>query len=336
MDPPSLISTSANSQPSQSQPEEHLPKVLMLRPPAAFTAFQSDFSRNFHFIKAYESRIPTDQFLASHAADVTAMLVSGAGPPITAADVLRHLPSLKCIVTTSAGLNHIDMAECRRRGISVANAGEVFAVDTADTAVALLIAVLRKISAGDRYLRGGLWSAKGDYTLGNKLGGKTVGIVGLGNIGLKVARRLEAFGCSILYNSRKMRPSVSYRYYSDVCELAADTDILIICCALTDQTRHLITKQVLSELGKNGVIINVARGAIIDEKELVRCLVEDEIAGAGLDVFENEPNVPKELFALDNVVLSAHQSVFTSESFRNMSVSPQNPDCHAIRSYQSW
>ncbi|GAB4861861.1 hypothetical protein Ancab_037117 [Ancistrocladus abbreviatus] len=301
----------------QPHPED-LPSVLVLRPPPVYSHFQSDFSRDFHFIKAYESPLPTPQFLTTYASHITAMLVTGAGPPITKDDVLQYLPSLVCIVTTSAGLNHIDMAECRRRSIAVANTGDVYSNDVADATVALLIDVLRKISAGDRYVRGGLWTEDGLFALGSKLSGKRVGIVGLGNIGCKVAKRLEAFGCTILYNSRKMKPSVSYGYHSDVCDLAANVDILIICCALTDETKHMINKDVLSKLRKHGVIVNVARGAVIDEKELVRCLVEHEIAGAGLDVFENEPSVPKELFALDNVVLSPHRAVFTSESFHDV------------------
>lgn len=150
-----------------------------------------------------------------------------------------------------------------------------------------------------------------------QVGGKRVGIVGLGSIGSLVAKRLEAFGCCISYNSRKQKPSVSYPFYSNVCELAANNDVLIICCGLTEETRHMINKQVLSALGKEGVVVNIGRGPIIDEQELVKCLVQGDIKGAGLDVFEKEPAVPKELFELDNVVLSPHCAVFTWETFRD-------------------
>ncbi|OMP00554.1 D-isomer specific 2-hydroxyacid dehydrogenase, NAD-binding protein [Corchorus olitorius] len=149
------------------------------------------------------------------------------------------------------------------------------------------------------------------------LGGKRVGIVGLGSIGTEVAKRLEAFGCTISYNSRKKKPCVSYTFYPHVVELAANCDVLIICCALTDETYHLIDNKVLTALGENGVIVNIARGPIIDEKELVRCLVQGEIGGAGLDVFEHEPDVPTELFGLDNVVMSPHNAVFTNETFED-------------------
>ena len=148
-----------------------------------------------------------------------------------------------------------------------------------------------------------------------QLGGKRVGIVGLGSIGSAVARRLGAFGCTILYHSKRKKPSVSYKFFSNVTDLAAESDVLITTCALTDETHHIIDKEVMLALGKDGIIINVGRGALVDEKELVRCLMEGEIGGAGLDVFKNEPVVPQELFHMDNVVLTHHQAVFTPESF---------------------
>lgn len=153
---------------------------------------------------------------------------------------------------------------------------------------------------------------------GFQLGCKQVGIVGLGSIGIEVAKRLEAFGCSISYNSRSKKPLVPYTFYPDVVELAVNCDALIICCSLTDETHQLIGKEVLSALGKDGVIINIARGPVIDEKELVRCLVKGEIRGAGLDVFEHEPDVPVELLALANVVMSPHHAVCTTESVEEL------------------
>ncbi|RVX08960.1 Glyoxylate/hydroxypyruvate reductase HPR3 [Vitis vinifera] len=222
--------------------------------------------------------------------------------PVTS-QTLYKLPSLECIVASSAGVDHIDLTTCRLRGIAVANGSQAFSEDVADYAVALLMDVLRKISAGDRYLRSGLWSTKGDYPLGWKvgwyflgrscgrtriqmtwlllqLGRKRVGIVGLGNIGSEVAKRLVAFGCGIAYNSRKKRSSVSFPYYADVCDLAANSDILVICCALTSETHHIINKDVMTALGKEGVIINVGRGSLINEKELVQFLVEGQIREA--------------------------------------------------------
>ena len=148
-----------------------------------------------------------------------------------------------------------------------------------------------------------------------QVGGKQIGIVGLGNIGLRVTQRLEAFGCIIAYNSRKVKPNVSYPYFGNILQLAKWSDILILCCSSTTETFHIVDKNVMTALGKDGIIINVGRGALIDEKELVQFLLSGEIGGAGLDVFENEPNVPQELFGLDNVVLSPHGAVLTPESF---------------------
>lgn len=139
--------------------------------------------------------------------------------------------------------------------------------------------------------------------------------MGLGSVGSEVAKRLVPFGCRIAYASRKKKPGVYYPFYANVSDLATDSDVLIVCCALTKETYHMINKDVMTALGKEGVIINVGRGALIDEKELVQFLVWGELGGAGLDVFEDEPNVPKELLTLDNVVLSPHVAVLTAESF---------------------
>lgn len=252
--------------------------------------------------------------LRLHGGSARALLCVGPSP--LRKDTLDCLPSLECVVTACVGFDHIDLSECRHRGISVANVGDIFSDDVADCAVGLLIDVLRKISAAHRFVRAGSWSDLSMFPLGSTLGGKRVGIVGLGSIGSRIARRLVSFGCSIAYNSRQKNPSVSFPYYASVYDLALDSDMLILCCSLTEQTHHMINENVLTALGKKGVIINVGRGALINEKELVQFLVEGKIGGAGLDVFENEPNVPKELFDLDNVVLSPHGAIFTPESVK--------------------
>ncbi|CAN1308321.1 Glyoxylate/hydroxypyruvate reductase HPR3 [Linum perenne] len=279
---------------SPQQQQEDLPIVLVLKKPPAFSVLGDHHftSTKFRYLKAFDSPLPLHDFLTAHACSVRAMIASG-GAFVDAA-VLDLLPELRFIVTTSAGLNQLDLHECRHRGMRIANAGDVFSADVADCAVGLLIDVLRKISASNRYVRSGAWASQGDYPLGSKLGGKRIGIVGLGRIGYQVARRLEAFGCSISYNSRKQKANIEYPFYEQVQDLAANS------------------------LGKEGVIVNIARGAVVDEQEMVRCLVEGEIAGAGLDVFENEPDVPGVLRKLDNVVLSPHCAVFTRESMMDI------------------
>ena len=140
----------------------------------------------------------------------------------------------------------------------------------------------------------------------DQLGGKRVGIVGLGRIGSEVAKRLEVFGCKISYNSRKKKDSVTYPFYIHVHELAANNDAIVVCCGLSDQSRHMIDKKVLLALGKEGVIVNVARGEVINEKEMIQCLLQGEIGGAGLDVFEDEPKMKPGLADCPNAVIVPH------------------------------
>ncbi|KAL7598982.1 hypothetical protein Lser_V15G25242 [Lactuca serriola] len=176
-----------------------------------------------------------------------------------------------------------------------------------------MLTTLRGISECDRYVRGGLWK-KGDFKLTTKFSGKKVGIIGLGRIGTAIAKRAEAFNCPISYYSRSQKPESNYKYFPSVVELASDCDILVVACALTEETRHIINRQVIDALGPKGFLINIGRGPHIDEPELVSALVERRIAGAGLDVYENEPHVPEELFGLDNVVLVPHIGSGTVET----------------------
>ncbi|XP_010533732.1 PREDICTED: glyoxylate/hydroxypyruvate reductase HPR3 [Tarenaya hassleriana] len=288
------------------------PLIVVLRSPSL--QFLDDrLSRNFRLLFAHTSPDPIPVFLRRSAVEsVRAITVVGLVP--VTAEIISLLPSLEVIVCTSVGVDHIDVAECKGRGIAVTNAGDAFSEDVADFAVGLLFDVLRRISAADRFVRSGHWARNGEYPLGFKMGGKRVGIVGLGSIGSLVAKRLEPFGCIVSYNSRTRKADVPYAYYPDIVSLAADNEILILCCSLTDKTHHIINREVMEKLGKGGVIINVGRGGLIDEKEMVSGLVKGEIGGAGLDVFEKEPDVPEELFGLDNVVLSPHVAVLTPES----------------------
>ncbi|KAL5718398.1 hypothetical protein ACHQM5_011303 [Ranunculus cassubicifolius] len=302
---------------AEDSPQYQEPVLLIGPPKSALTRFFPNLLTNFTFLSPFDfPPTPLPQFLLSQAQSIRVLFcISGGGSiPITS-ELLSCIPNLECIVNAGVGLDHVDLSECKRRGIRVTNAGEAFTEDVADCAVALVIDVLRRVSAADRYVRDGSWVTKGDYPLARKVGGKRVGIIGLGSIGSEVAKRLAAFGCIIAYNSRKKKDSVSFPFYSNVTDLATNSDVLILCCALTDKTYHIIDKTVLAALGKEGIIVNIGRGALIDEKELVHSLVNGEIGGAGLDVFENEPNVPKELFELDNVVLSPHCAVVTPESF---------------------
>lgn len=144
--------------------------------------------------------------------------------------------------------------------------------------------------------------------------GKRVGILGLGRIGTAIAKRVESFNCPISYHSRSKKPESKYKYFPSVIELASNCEILVVACALTEETRHIINREVIDALGPKGVVINIGRGPHIDEPELVLALVEGRLAGAGLDVFEHEPQVPEELFGLDNVVMVPHVGSSTVET----------------------
>ncbi|EES11740.1 glyoxylate/hydroxypyruvate reductase HPR3 isoform X2 [Sorghum bicolor] len=288
--------------------------LLLRRTDATFTAA---LRARFRIHDFYASGAPLPAFLTAAAAEAdpprAALVLAGGAIQVDAA-FLDAVPSLGCVVTTGAGVDHVDLAQCARRGVVVACAGEIFSVDVADHAVGLLIGVLRRVAAADRYVRAGLWPAQGNYPLTTKLSGKRVGIIGLGSIGSRIAKRLQAFGCAISYHSRAPKASVPYRYFPDVHALAADSDALIVACALNDATRRIVGRRVLDALGPEGVLVNIARGGNVDEQELVLALQDGRIAGAGLDVFQNEPHVPPELGDMDNVVLTAHEAVFTEES----------------------
>ncbi|KAL6594045.1 hypothetical protein ACP70R_048946 [Stipagrostis hirtigluma subsp. patula] len=303
------------------------PKPALLLLSRVDAAFSAALRARFRVRDFYASAAPLPAFLAAAAAAAAtaedpqaprAVLVAGGGAILVDEAFLDAAPSLRCVVTTSAGVDHVDLAECKSRGVAVAGAGTVYSADVADHAVGLLIDVLRRVTAADRYVRQGLWPVRGDYPLGSKLGGKRVGIIGLGSIGSLIAKRLEAFGCVVSYHSRSPKASAPYRYFPDVHDLAADSDVLVVACALSDATRRIVGRRALDALGTGGVVVNVARGGNVDERELVAALQEGRIAGAGLDVFEDEPHVPPELMAMDNVVLTGHEAAFTEDSIADL------------------
>lgn len=284
-------------------------KPLVLLADTLIPEFQPELSSRYRLLPAADADVDT-------AASARALLTVDL--PAVTAELIGTLPALEIVLASSVGVDHIDLAACRPRGIAVTNAGDAFSTDTADYAVGLLVAALRRVAAADANVRRGSWVAGGDYPLATKVSSKRVGIVGLGRIGSLVARRLAAFGCTIAYHSRSPKPSVPYKFFPAVRDLAADSDVLVLSCALTEDTRHMVNREVMEALGKDGVLINVGRGGLVDEPELVRCLREGVIGGAGLDVYENEPAVPPELFAMDNVVLSDHRAVITPESIRGV------------------
>ncbi|XP_028756139.1 hydroxyphenylpyruvate reductase-like [Neltuma alba] len=246
------------------------------------------------------------------------------------AQMIDSLPNLEIVSTYSVGLDKIDLTKCKERGIRVTNTPDVLTDDVADLAIGLALAVLRRISEGDRFVKNGLWKKAG-FELGAKFSGKAVGILGLGRIGSAIAKRAIAFGCPVSYHSRSEKPDTGYKYYSNILDLAANSEILVVACALTNETYHIVNREVIDALGPKGILVNIGRGKHVDEPELVRALTEGRLAGAGLDVFEDEPEVPEQLFGLENAVLLPHVGTDTIQTCKAMAeLVIQNLEAHFL------
>ena len=238
-------------------------------------------------------------------AGVRAMAVSA---PVQAIDeaLLTALPKLQIISSFGVGYDHIDVKAAAKRGIIVTHTPDVLTEEVADTTIGLLLNTVRELPQAERYVRAGKWPS-GNYPLSRAtLRNRTVGIVGLGRIGIAVARRLEAFGVPIVYHTRQKRPELAYRHYPQLLDMARDVDTLIVIVPGGAATKNMINADVLDALGPNGIVINVARGSVIDEPALIAALRERKILAAGLDVFATEPQVPDALLAMDNVMLLPH------------------------------
>lgn len=278
------------------------------------TYLEQELEKKFNLYKFWNFPQKSD-FLQNHSNSIRAVV--GNATAGADAELIEALPKLEIVSSFSVGLDKVDLIKCKEKGIRVTNTPDVLTEDVADLAIGLILAVLRRICECDRYVRSGAWK-KGDFKLTTKFTGKTVGIIGLGRIGSAIAKRAEAFNCPISYFSRSAKPDVTYKYYPSVVELASNCHILIVACPLTKETRHIINREVIDALGPKGVLINIGRGPHVDEPELVSALVEGRLGGAGLDVFENEPEVPKELFGLENVVLLPHVGSGTVETRKAM------------------
>ncbi len=233
-------------------------------------------------------------------------------------------PNLRLIANYGAGVDHIDLASSRQRGITITNTPDVLTEDTADMTMALLLAVPRRLTEAERKLRSGDWPGwSPTWMLGHRIYGKRLGIIGMGRIGQAVARRARGFGLSIHYHNRRQVPEavenqLEATYWESLDQMLARMDFVSVNCPHTPATYHLLSARRLKLLRENAVIINTARGEIIDENALTRMLANGDIAGAGLDVFEHEPAVNPKLLALDNVVLLPHMGSATHEGRMDM------------------
>ena len=237
------------------------------------------------------------------------IVVTNGGRGITA-DEMKMLPKLKLVACFGVGVDAVDLEHARANGIAVSNTPDVLTEDVADMALALLLAAVRRIPQGDRFVREGLW-LKGGFGITQSLQRKRVGIVGLGRIGSAIASRCMAFNTEIGYSGRNPKPGVKYPYFSDATALAQWADVLIAACPGGAATYRIVSREALKALGPEGVFVNIARGSVVDQPAMIEMLADRTLGAAGLDVFDDEPKVPADLIALDNVVLHPHQGSAT-------------------------
>jgi lactate dehydrogenase-like 2-hydroxyacid dehydrogenase len=253
--------------------------------------------------KAAEAK-DADAFFAAHS-DVRAIACSATTEQIPGTFMARF-PKLQIVSSFGVGYDHMDVKYAAAHGIIVTNTPQVLTEEVADTALGLLLCTVRELPQAERYVRAGKWAQKG-YPLSNAtLRNRTVGLVGMGAIGQAIARRLDAFGVPVVYHTRRPRPDLGYRHYPKLIDMARDVDTLLVIVPGGAATANLINAEVLDALGPNGILINMARGSVVDETALIEALNAKRIMAAGLDVYLREPQVPAELIAMENVVLFPH------------------------------
>jgi len=271
---------------------------------------QSEF--NAHLMADAPDRA---SFLKQHSSVVRGLATFG--PMAVDAKLMDALPKLEIISNFGVGVDAINLDDAKKRKIIVTNTPDVLNDCVADTALALVLNTLRKLPQSEQYLRGGNWASRGPYPLATSVGGKILGILGLGRIGEAVAKRAVAFGMKIRYHNRNKK-DVPYPYDPDPVTLAKNSDVLMVVTPGGPETSKIVNEKVLQALGADGYLVNIARGSVVDEPVLLRYLQEKKIAGAGLDVYADEPRVPPGFFTLDNAVLFPHVASATVETRKAM------------------
>jgi hydroxypyruvate reductase len=290
------------------------PRPALLQNGSLAPALEAGLAAEFDVQRLADQPDP-HAFLAQHGARFTGLATSA--PAGASAALLAALPALRVISSHGVGLDKMDLAVAAQRGIQVGYTPEVLNDCVADLAMALLLDVARGTSAADRFVRRGEWpTAK--FQLARKVSGQRLGILGLGRIGRAVAQRAVGFDMQIRYTNRRPVTGVPWQFEPALVELARWADTLVVIAAGGASTHHLVNAEVLQALGPDGFLVNVARGSVVDEAALVQALQTGAIAGAGLDVYADEPHVPAELMALDNVVLLPHIASATRETRQAM------------------
>lgn len=293
--------------------------VLLIGPPKPVIV--NGLAGPFNLIKLSDAKDP-EKLLAEAAPRLRAMAVSGTEQRVNGAFMTRF-PKLEIVSSFGVGYDHVDAGWAGKHGITVTNTPDVLTEEVADTALGLLLCTVREFPQADRYVRAGKWAQKGYPLSKATLRNRTVGMVGLGRIGQAIARRLEAMQVPVVYHSRRPAAGVAYRHYPKLIDMARDVDVLLVITPGGAETKNLINAEVLAALGPNGILINMARGSVVDEAALIKALQDKTILSAGLDVYVREPEVPAELIAMDQVVLFPHlgsASVATREKMDQLVV----------------
>ena len=284
------------------------PAILLLQPMMQQLETGLDEAYEVHRLYRAESR---DALLGEVASQVRGIVTGGSlGVPHA---IMEALPALEIIAINGIGTDAVDLDRARQRGIRVTSTPNVLTDDVADMAMGLLLATLRQLCTGDRFVRAGQWPT-GRMALARKVTGKRLGILGLGRIGRAIARRAQAFDMPIAYTDVRSFEDVPYRFMPTLQSLAEVSDVLVVAASGGSGSQGIINERVLNALGPEGILINVARGSVVDEPALVSALADGRLGGAGLDVFVDEPRVPDALWGLNNVVLQPHQASATVET----------------------
>lgn len=288
------------------------PDILLVEPMMAEIEERLDAAYTVHRIHQEDGAASAETALARIRAAVT-----GGGTGLSP-EWFARLPALGLVAINGVGTDKVDLAAARARGVHVTTTPGVLTDDVADMAMALILAVLRQVPAGDSFVREGAWAGGGKLPLGTSLGSRRLGILGLGQIGRALGRRAQASGMAVSFFNRSPVEAEGWTRCDSPVELARQSDVLAICLAATSETAGVVDAQVLDALGPEGVVVNVARGSVVDEAALIAALREGRIAGAGLDVFENEPRIDTAFAAFPNVVLTPHQGSATLQARQAM------------------
>lgn len=290
-------------------------KMMLLQLVSLGAELDARLAQRFRVVPAWEDLEQMGEWLSM--ARETRVVITSVRKGFSA-KTLAQLPQLRAICSWGVGYDTLDVAAAQERGVVVANTPDVLNDCVADMAWALLLGTARRTSVADRYVKTGQWRTIGAFPLSTRVWGKRLGILGLGRIGEAIARRGNGFGMKVRYTNRRPVDGAPYLFEPSLLALAEWADFLVVACRGGQSTYHLVTEEVMRALGSNGILVNIARGSVVDQSALVHLLAKGVLGGAGLDVIEGEPNVPNELRAMDQVLITPHIGSATHDTRREM------------------